>query len=273
MSNSPQIARSILGQQLRKFRKRAGIGVAEACRETGISESKLRKLENGTNDAVKLPDIYACGTVYGCSSYEVSHLKDLALGADQAGWYHPYDVPTEFAHFIELEGAARTIHINEMEVVTGLFQIPEYIEALRASATDQEQAVDSSFRTLRQRRVLDSVDPPEVTYVTSESTLRRQVGGREVAQAQLRHLVVMAERPNISIHVVPFAAGDYPAMISPFIVFQFDSEFPSVVYMEYGYGSRYEEGECVNYQLDVLKRTMPSAKPIGEFVNEANLLA
>lgn len=43
-----------------------------------------------------------------------------------------------------------------------------------------------------------------------EATLRMQVGGPEVARAQLEHLLELGRLEHITIRVLPFETGSYP---------------------------------------------------------------
>ena len=80
------------------------------------------------------------------------------------------------------------------------------------------------------------IDPPLLRVVLRESVLRCPVGAPGVMSAQLRRLAEASELPNVSLRVVPFAAGLHSGMISgPFEVLRFpanvngeDSEPPTV---------------------------------------------
>lgn len=266
MSYTPYVARAILGRQLAKYRKRAKLAIPEASRETGISESKLRKLERGVNPVVRLPDVYSCTLVYDCSSSEKNHLRDLVNGAEQPGWYHDYNVPTAFAHFIEQESVAETVHIHETELVHGLFQTPAYLEALRHNRPDPNQEPDQGLRRERQERVLSRDKPPKINYLTSEAALRRHVGNDDVMREQIEHLGKVNSWEFIDIFVMTFSAGPYPATSGPFTVMEFDSTFPNIVYIESAHGSKYEEGDRVPFYLDVMERSINQAEPLEEFI-------
>ena len=55
-------------------------------------------------------------------------------------------------------------------------------------------------------------------------------GGQEVMRAQLGHLIEAAGRPDITIQVIPFAAGWHPALYGMFWIFRFSAqELPDVV--------------------------------------------
>jgi len=55
---------------------------------------------------------------------------------------------------------------------------------------------------------------PRVRVVLNEGAVRRLVGGREVMRAQLRQLAADRERGNVMVQVLPFTAGEHPAMAS-----------------------------------------------------------
>ncbi|NNH70804.1 hypothetical protein HLB23_13170 [Nocardia uniformis] len=69
--------------------------------------------------------------------------------------------------------------------------------------------------------------------------LRRIIGGHSVMAAQLRHLADASPLPNITLRILPLAAG-YPTgdQIDPFVVLQFGPDSrgepvePTIVYAE-----------------------------------------
>lgn len=51
--------------------------------------------------------------------------------------------------------------------------------------------------------------------------------------AQLAHLIQAAARPNVTLQVIPFAAGWHPALYGMFNLFRFDGDqLPDIVYSE-----------------------------------------
>ena len=52
-------------------------------------------------------------------------------------------------------------------------------------------------------------------------------------RGQLAHIAAMAERPNITVRVLPFAAGEHPATHGAFSVLEFpDPDDPHIVYLD-----------------------------------------
>ncbi len=275
MANTPYICRVILGRRLNEYRNRQAMSVAEAYRKTKVSETKIRKLERGVNDAIRLADIYAFSAVYRCTPDETDHLIELAESADSPGWYHPYDVPPEFAHFIEQQEAASAIHIYEQEFINGLFQIEEYLDQLRANRPRQSDEPDRGLRAQRQENVFEKPKPPEIIYITNEAAIRRQVGGEDVMRTQIARLLELDQRAHISIYVVPFSVGAHQSMNGPYSILYFaDDVFPTTVYLESLHGSRYEdEDDIVLHHEEAFAGTRQIAAPIKEFINEHYQLA
>ncbi|MER5212237.1 DUF5753 domain-containing protein [Streptomyces sp. NPDC002838] len=48
--------------------------------------------------------------------------------------------------------------------------------------------------------------------IIHEAALRMRFGGREVARAQLDHLVKMSEQPHIALRVIPFDGTAFPTV-------------------------------------------------------------
>ncbi|MPZ65303.1 MAG: hypothetical protein GEU83_07205 [Pseudonocardiaceae bacterium] len=89
-----------------------------------------------------------------------------------------------------------------------------------------------SARTERQQRLSDD-DPPLLWAIISEAVIRRMVDGRDVMQRQLKQLATVAGRPNVTIQVMPFAAGAHAAMGSSFVHLRLaDPPDAETVYLE-----------------------------------------
>lgn len=271
MSSYPRhLTRDLLGKRLREFRNAAGMSLAEAAEKTDISEAKLSKLERAVNNAVRLPDIYACAHVYGLSPEETTHLTELAKGADSPSWFHPYDVPREFANFLELEGAASGLDIYQDQYIDGLFQTERYVAALREMRPDTKGGPDDGLRIERQDAVLNRPAPPTIVYVTDEAALRRQVGGQQVMSEQVDRLIAMDERDHIEIFVIPFEAGAHPLMDGAVRLMYFDGVFPTTVYLESLHGSHYENADkdVRQYAMALSRTRRPNlAVRIKEFID------
>ena len=79
------------------------------------------------------------------------------------------------------------------------------------------------------------------------------VGGRDVMRAELRHLIDVSDRQrNVSLQVLPYAAGAHAATSGPFVIVEFPAA-PNltVVYLKGPTGGIYLHGgeEVARYAL------------------------
>jgi len=85
----------------------------------------------------------------------------------------------------------------------------------------------------RQERLLSQSQPPLLFYILDEAVVQRLLGDQNLRQAQLEKLISMAERPEITIEIVPFAIGLHRGMAEDFNVLEFpDSADNDVIYFE-----------------------------------------
>jgi hypothetical protein len=111
---------------------------------------------------------------------------------------------------------------------------------------------------------------PRVDIVLNEATLRRAPGSRDAMAAQLAQVADVAALPNVSVRVLPFAAGMHRAMSGSFVILDFppgpggrDTE-PTTVYCENVTGALYldKPAEIAAYAAtwhDVVERSLDEA--------------
>lgn len=141
--------------------------------------------------------------------------------------------PTWFRPFAQHESEATALHTFELVLVPGLLQTADYARALLgtrigASEEDVDQLVAAR---LERQAILDRDDPPVLWVVIDEGVLHRPVGGAEVMQAQLDHLMEMAERSNVVVQVIPGSVGAHEGVNGSFVIADFAAA-PSIVYLE-----------------------------------------
>lgn len=81
-----------------------------------------------------------------------------------------------------------------------------------AGGIDAERAEELTAATMERQNVLSRPDPPEVIAVLHELVLHRLIGSPVVMADQLGHLAELADRPNISVHVVPSSVGAHAGL-------------------------------------------------------------
>ena len=277
----PTVLRILLGAQLRRLREAKRITLEDAGRVIRASHSKISRLETG-RVGFKDRDISDLLTLYGVTDEaERKALRSLAQRANAPGWWHDYSdvLPSWFEAYVGLEEVATQVRAYEVQFVPGLLQSEDYARAVTLLGHDDEPPRDVERRVrLRMARqaVLDKAEPPNVWAVVDEAVLRRPAGSPAVMQGQLKHLLDLAQRPNITIQVMPFQAGGHSAAGGPFSILRFaESDLPDVVYLEQLTSALYlDKPEVVDSYLKVMERIcMEAATPADSLDAIATILA
>ncbi|MDQ3764680.1 MAG: DUF5753 domain-containing protein [Actinomycetota bacterium] len=62
--------------------------------------------------------------------------------------------------------------------------------------------------------------------------MRRPVGGRHVMAAQLRHIITVSQRPNVTVQVIPFDRGEHAGLNGSYLLLEFTKARP-IVHLEH----------------------------------------
>jgi hypothetical protein len=100
------------------------------------------------------------------------------------------------------------------------------------------------FRLARQQ-LLTREDPPALEVILDEAVLHRGVGDAKVMRAQLDRLLEATEFPNVTIRVLPFAAGAHASPESPFVIIEMPEPYPDVACVDTRGGAVVVEAEGV----------------------------
>jgi transcriptional regulator with XRE-family HTH domain len=249
----------LLGMQLLRLRKAAGIAPEQAGYEIRASRSKISRMENG-RVRCKERDVTDLLTLYGVTDATTrTALVALVRQGNAPGWWSKYDdiMADWFEVYLGLEAAAAVIRTFELQFVHGLFQTEDYARAvtllghMTAPADEIDRRV--SLR-LKRQDLLAGPEAPQVWSVIDEGALRRPVGGRAVMHAQLKRLIEVAEWRNVTVQVVPFGRGGHAAAGGAFTVLRFgEPEVPDVVYIEQLTSALYlDKREDVDGYLEVM---------------------
>ncbi|MFJ8429940.1 helix-turn-helix domain-containing protein [Kitasatospora sp. NPDC094019] len=267
--SSPTVLRRRLGGELGKLRSSRDMSAKDVAAALGWSASKLSRIESGLvslqeRDAAKLL------THYGITSpEEVKQFLKLTRQSRQQGWWHAYGdaLPDWFRAYVGFEADATKIVTYQCELVPGLLQTEAYarhvIRAMNPTESTPEIERRVALRMDRQQ-ILERQDPPQFWAIIGEAVIRRPVGDDSSMAEQLNHLATMAdERPNITIQILPFAAGAHAAMGSSFSVLSFSDIPGSVAYSEATTSSTYAErpSEVARHDDTFLRLMAASVQP------------
>ncbi|WP_200210395.1 helix-turn-helix domain-containing protein [Micromonospora coerulea] len=247
------VPRRQLGRLLRQFRTEAGVTLDAAAEALEYSRQKIWRIECGLG-AVRVLDVKAMCELYNVSAEMTEAMRGLAAETKSKGWWHAYGdaVPNWFELYVGLESAAAHLRQYEETLIPGLLQTREYALGLarldRPSASEEERERAVEVRLQRQSLLSRRLPkPPRLDAVLSEAVIRRTVGNRGVMVGQLSRLIEAAELPNVSVRVLPFAAGPHSgAVAGSFVILDFPvtkggraEPEPSVAYSESLTGALY----------------------------------
>jgi transcriptional regulator with XRE-family HTH domain len=218
--------KAFLGTELRRARVTAGFGSQEAlAAHLGFDRTVVTKAENGDRPPsadVLMAWCEACqldGELFG-------RLAVLARRADGP-------VPTWFAEWVDAEQRATSLCWWEPLLVPGLVQTADYAQALFRAwrLADDGDDLDTLVSARMERQtIFDRPEPPSLWVIIDETVLHRCIGSAKIMYDQLMHLTDVADRPKITIQVVPGDVGAHVGLLGAFAIASVDGE--GIVYLE-----------------------------------------
>ncbi|GAB2986161.1 helix-turn-helix transcriptional regulator [Streptomyces pseudoechinosporeus] len=196
------------GKNMKTLRLRAGMDRAEFGRRIGYSASTVASFEQGR----RIP------------SPRTIDRADEVLGADGllSVWKEELEqaqYPVFFQGMVGLEKEAIELLSYDTLVVKGLLQTEEYMRALlsmRRPVLDQETIEQRVAARLARQDIFDRWPAPLLSFVMDESVLRRPYGGKDVLRGQLEQLLLMGQKRNVEIQVMPLDCEESAGVDGPF---------------------------------------------------------
>jgi transcriptional regulator with XRE-family HTH domain len=263
-TEGPTVLRILLGTQLRRLRESRGISAQEAARTIRGSESKISRIELGRN-AVREIDVLDLLTYYGVGAVEREQLLSLADQANRPGWWHRYNdiLPDWFQTYVGMEEAATSIRVYEPQFIPGLLQTQRYAAAILAVCDipvgETERHV--ILRKERQRRFTEG--RLKLWVIVEETALRRPMGNKEILRDQLRYLLSLSGKQNLTLQVIPASTGGH-AVPNGFTILRFaEPDLQDVAYLEHLTSALYfdKKADVDRYLLAMERLSIMSAAP------------
>ncbi|WP_433255335.1 helix-turn-helix domain-containing protein [Streptosporangium sp. CA-135522] len=250
VKRGPTLRAQWLGKHLREFRESAKLTLRQAGDYLQRDAGTISRLESGIIPA-RASDVLALLNLYGVDDQKVRDgLERLSRDIWQKGWWDGYATEAlgGMLDHAWLEARAREIRSYGAMVVPGLLQTRDYATAV-ITAGDADVPGEQierwvEFRMSRQR-VLDAEEAPNVEVVLDEAVLHRAIGGMKVMRAQLERLAEVMTSPNVTIRVLPFAAGAHASPEGSFAIFDMPEPYSDVACVETRGGAVYMEAEGV----------------------------
>ncbi|MGO4418141.1 Scr1 family TA system antitoxin-like transcriptional regulator [Streptomyces sp. MCAF7] len=234
-------ARDLLGFEIRRHREKAGMSLRRLAEVLNYSKSHLARIEG----AECLPeDDQLPSKLDSCFGTEGLFVRLYRLARKE-----PF--PGKYRRVMEIESRAAVIEEYTSAAVPGLLQTSAFATCwLRCGNLDAPDGEIASMVKARLDRQapLHAPKPPRCWFILDEAVLRRRVGGHEVMRDQMTALIERAAQPNITVQILPFAAGEHPDLGGSLTLFTVPDQ-PLVAYVE---GSRF--GTIVEDRDEVVER-------------------
>lgn len=266
---SPTVRRRRLGAELRRLRESAGLTIDVVADRLECSTSKISRLETGQTGASPR-DVRDLLELYRVDPRDVESLVQVSREARQKGWWQPFGSVLTGA-YVGFEAAAGRIESYEAQCVPGLLQTYDYAKAMllavRRELAECELTDRIRVRMARQA-LLTQDDPVDFRVVLDEAVLTRPIGGTDIFRAQLDHIAMVGQLPNVMIQVLPFSVGAHSGMEGSFSILRYRDEADSdMVYVAMATGGVFQEkpDEMDRYSL-VFSQLCESALPPEESI-------
>jgi transcriptional regulator with XRE-family HTH domain len=212
----------LFGEELRAARTRAGMTIEQLGEAIRYSASLIRKIERG--ERPPSADFAAmCDQVFnttGTFARMEARMRDLVF-------------PEAFRPFRPFESAATALRTWHHSLIPGILQTADYARAVFATRQDttEDEAEDLVRGRMDRQEVLDRETPPVLWVLIDEGALARPVASCDVMREQVRHLIDMAQRPRVTIQIVPLRAGGHTGLLGAFTLAETD-DGSTVAYVE-----------------------------------------
>jgi transcriptional regulator with XRE-family HTH domain len=225
---SPTVRRRRLAAELRGIRESKGKSGDTVAAALKWSPSKISRYERART-GLRPREVERLLDYYEIAGPRRALLLGLAEDAAQKGWWEEYSdsLSDDYKQFIGLEHEATSMAIWHVDVVTGLLQTEEYARHIIGSYSQVEPVAPGMIGRLvrvrmRRQQVL-SRDGLQLSVVLDESVLKRRIGDDAVMYDQLQRLVKEADRPNLTLQVLPLDA-QHSVFGESFVIFSFGQD-------------------------------------------------
>ncbi|OQR61358.1 transcriptional regulator [Streptomyces maremycinicus] len=221
-----QEPRRRFAEELRLLRTEKGDSLRQLEVVLGWNASTFGKMEGG--QSLGSPEIVeALDQHYGTTPMLLT-LWELAV-AD------PSQFKEQYRRYMELEAGAVSVWHYASVNLHGLLQTRGYArEFLEAGGLDGEELAAQVEARIGRSQLLLAADAPRFRSILSESVLRTTLRHPGQWQRQLEHLLVLTERKNVTLHVLPFSTGLH-ALSNTDTVFLRQPDGSTVAWVETGY--------------------------------------
>ncbi|WBO63827.1 helix-turn-helix domain-containing protein [Streptomyces camelliae] len=188
-------------EELRRLRTARGLSLRALAEAVGWDPSLFAKLESG--ETLGSPEVAeALDQFYGTPGLLLA-MWEMALG-DLTQFKEKY------RRYMALEAEALSLWQYSVSRPPGLLQTAAYAqEALTAGGLSGKELDQQVEARVGRRKALEGKGAPPFRVILAEAALRNSLRDPKAWREQLEHLLEWSERPNITLHVLPFGTGPH----------------------------------------------------------------
>ncbi|UVS76964.1 helix-turn-helix transcriptional regulator [Actinokineospora sp. UTMC 2448] len=220
-----------LGSALRQARQDKGLKLRDFALHISRDPAMLSRWENGERSP-KPEQAARILALLGVTGQRYDEVMSLVYGTSEPHWVATTlpERRQQMAAYMDYEQKATSIVEVAPLLIPGLLQTPDYIRSIMSvGGTVPEAEIPSRVADrLARQAALTRNRPAQLLALIGQAALSQPLGGPAVMAHQLRHLLEMAQLPNVDLRVVPFGTVWNPSIEGAFALMESDHSASSV---------------------------------------------
>ncbi|MFF7458075.1 Scr1 family TA system antitoxin-like transcriptional regulator [Kitasatospora sp. NPDC008115] len=220
---------SAVGKIIKILRERAGLTQREMAERLGYSEDLIGAIERGRRTP-RVEFLNAADELLGAGGMLKAIADDVMKAKIRVSTRHPAFSKA----FTEEESKAIELNSYSVLGVPGLLQIEDHTRALfemRRPVLPEEMVEKWVAARMARQEILTRTPLPLMSWVIDESVLRRPVGGWNIHEKQLRHLLQVGRMRGLELQIMPLERTHHAGMGGSFSIIT-PKDKPPVAFVE-----------------------------------------
>lgn len=240
-----------LGTELRRAREERKLTTRELAERIGRNHGEISRWETGERTP-KPEHVAQVLMALGIIGRPFDEIMSLVHDVSAPLWVAA-SLPAQrqqLATLIELEQTAVMITDVVPSLIPGLLQTRDYAHALMSVSNLSPDDVTTRVAIrMGRRNSITEAGSARYTAFIGQAAIYQSIAYRPAMREQLAYLLTMAERPNITVRIMPFASSWHPGLDAPFAYIEVADQTP-IVHLELRRSSIFlhEEGVVGAYQ-------------------------
>ncbi|MGW4289179.1 helix-turn-helix domain-containing protein [Streptomyces sp. NPDC004673] len=198
----------VFGRLLKRLRVQAGLDRAELGCRTGYSAATIASYEVGR----RIPNAKFIRQADGVLDAG-GMLADFVEDMEKAQY------PAFFRDAARLEKEAVGWHVYDALLINGLLQTEDYartVFTMRRPLLDEATIEQRVAARLARQEIFQRKSAPTMSFVMEEALLHKGWGGPAVMRGQLEQILLIGQRRNVDIQVMPNDREEHAALFGTF---------------------------------------------------------